>query len=97
MTNSQSPAKTEIDELTNLELAQILARKVAISNYDWHKLKNNRQAQAVQQITASLVYLLNGDSQEALQHLNQAQGWLDRTIKPMACPDHGHSQKKNND
>ncbi len=95
MTNSQSPAKSEIDQLTNLELAQILAQKVTISNYDWHKLKNDRQAQAVQQITASLVYLLNGDKEQALEHLNQAKGWLDRTIKPLPCPTHGHSEKKN--
>ena len=92
MMDSQSPVKSEIDQLSNLELAQIIAQKVTISNYDWHKLKNDGQAQATQQLAASLVYLLKGDTEEALQHLNQAQGWLDKTIKPLPCPTHGHQK-----
>ncbi|MFM7580823.1 MAG: DUF6439 family protein, partial [Microcystaceae cyanobacterium] len=27
--------------------------------------------------------------EEALTHLHQATGWLDRSIKPLPCPIHG--------
>lgn len=90
---TQSPLNSQIEELTNIELAQLLAQRVTISSYDWHKLKNDRQAQAAQQLASSLVYLLNGQTEEALQRINQAQGWLDRSISPLPCPTHGH--KKN--
>ena len=91
--NSQSQLNSQIEKLSNIELAQLLAQKVTISSYDWHKLKNDRQAQAAQQLASGLVYLLNGQTEEALQRINQAQGWLDNTIKPLPCPNHGH--KKN--
>ncbi len=87
--NTKSKINKSIDELTTLELAQLLAEKMTISNYDWHKLKNNRQAQAGQQLASSLVFLLNNQSEEALIHLKQAQGWLDKSIKPLPCPTHG--------
>lgn len=90
--NFQSPLNSSLENLTNLELAKLLAQRVSISSYDWHKLKNNRQAQAAQQLASSLVYLLNGETDEALQRINQAQGWLDHTIKPLPCPTHGHKQ-----
>ena len=85
--------KTKIDksvaQLTTLELAQILAEKMTISPNDWHKLKNNRQAQAGQQLASSLVFLLNDQPEEALERIKQAQGWLDNSIKPLPCPTHG--------
>lgn len=87
--NSRSQLNSVMENLSNLELAKLLAQKVTISSYDWHKLKNNRQAQATQQLAASLVYLLNGETDEALQRINQAQGWLDHTISPLPCPSHG--------
>jgi hypothetical protein len=77
-------------DMSNLGLAQLLAEKMSISSYDWHKLKNNRKAQALQQLTSSLVYLLNDQPEEALLRINQAQGWLDHSIKPLPCPTHGH-------
>jgi hypothetical protein len=77
-------------DMSNLELAQLLAEKMTISSHDWHKLKNNRKAQALQQLTSSLVYLLNDQPEEALLRINQAQGWLDHSIKPLPCPTHGH-------
>ena len=87
--------KTEssLENLTDLELAKLLAQRVTITNHNWHQLKNDRQAQALQQLASSLVYLLNDQSEEALARINQAQGWLDRSIKPLPCPTHG--QKKN--
>lgn len=83
-------SKSVTTDMSNLELAQLLAEKMTISSYDWHRLKNNRKAQALQQLTASLVYLLNDQPEEALERISQAQGWLDRTIKPLPCPTHGH-------
>lgn len=91
--NSQSQLNSSLENLSNLELAKLLAQRVSISSYDWHKLKNNRQAQAAQQLASGLVYLLNGETEEALQRINQAQGWLDQSINPLPCPSHG--QKKN--
>ncbi|BAQ64851.1 DUF6439 family protein [Geminocystis sp. NIES-3709] len=81
-----------VTNMSDLELAQLLAEKMTISSYDWHKLKNNRKAQALQQLASSLVYLLNDEPEEALQRINQAQGWLDRSINPLPCPTHGHKK-----
>jgi hypothetical protein len=87
--NTKTKIEKSVDELTTLELAQILAEKMTISSYDWHKLKNDRQAQAKQQLASSLVFLLNNQPEEALTRIQQAQGWLDKSIKPLPCPTHG--------
>lgn len=79
-------------DLTDLELAQALAERSAIAHQNWHRLKGNRQAQARQQLTSALVFLLKEQPQEALQHLQQATGWLDGSLKSPPCPQHG--QKK---
>ncbi|MGL5793270.1 MAG: DUF6439 family protein [Waterburya sp.] len=75
-------------DLTDLELAQALAERSAIAHQDWHRLKGNRQAQAQQQLTSALVFLLKNQPQAALQHLNQATGWLDGSLASPPCPDH---------
>lgn len=74
-------------ELTDLELAQALAERSVIAHQNWHRLKGNRQAQAKQQLTSALVFLLKDEPQAALQHLNQAKGWLDGTLASPPCPD----------
>ena len=74
-------------DLTDLELAQALAERSAIAHQDWHRLKGNRQAQARQQLTSALVFLLKDQPQESLQHLNQAVGWLDGSLASPPCPD----------
>ncbi|MFM7189359.1 MAG: DUF6439 family protein [Microcystaceae cyanobacterium] len=76
-------------DLSTQELAQMLAERLAIAPKDWHRLKANRQAQASQNMAAALVYLLKDQPEEALTHLHQATGWLDRSIKPLPCPTHG--------
>lgn len=81
-------------EMTTREIAQILAERATIQPSDWHRLKNNRQAQAMQQLAASMIYLLHGETAEALERINQAQGWLNHTINPLPCPSHG--KKENN-
>ncbi|MBE9048224.1 hypothetical protein IQ255_28195 [Pleurocapsales cyanobacterium LEGE 10410] len=81
-------------DLTDLEIAQALAERSAIAHQDWHRLKGDRQAQAKQQLTSALVFLLNDQPQEALAHLNQATGWLDGSLKSPPCPDAQRLNKK---
>lgn len=74
---------------STLAIAQDLATQLTIPSHDWHRLKANRQARALEQTAVALVYLLKGQSQEALAHLQQAVGWLDRSISAPPCPTHG--------
>jgi hypothetical protein len=76
-------------ETSAVELAQALAERLAIAPNDWHRLKANRQAQAKQQVASALVFLLKDEPQEALVRLQQAVGWLDRSISAPPCPTHG--------
>jgi hypothetical protein len=73
------------------ELAQALLAKLAIAEKDWHRLKTNRTARASEQTAAALVFLLKRQPQEALPRLQQAVGWLDRSITAPPCPTHGIS------
>ena len=86
--NTQLSQKASLQDLNNLELAQALAERLAIPHKDWHRLKGNRQAQAAQQLASALVFLLKEQPESALSHTNQAQGWLDRSLKAPPCPDH---------
>ena len=72
-----------------LALAHALAKQLAISPMDWHQLNSNRQVRAKEQVAAALVYLLNDNPEEALPRLEQAVGWLNRSIKAPPCPTHG--------
>lgn len=72
-----------------LELAQALSEQLAIAPQDWHRLKANRPAQAGQHLAAAIVFLLKDRPQEALSHLQQASGWLDRSLSAPPCPSHG--------
>ena len=84
-------SSTESRESTSsLELAQVLAEQLSITPGDWHRLKGDRQAQAKQQLAAALVLLLKNQPDEALAHINQAAGWLDRSVSPLPCPGHGN-------
>jgi Family of unknown function (DUF6439) len=83
------PASLSDSEASALKLAQQLAYELTITSGDWHRLKSNRQARALEQISVALVYLLNHQTDEALARLNQATGWLDRTISAPPCPTHG--------
>ena len=88
--NLESPLSQKAKELDTLELAQILAERLAISDGDWHRLKSNRQARAREQLAAALVFLVKDQPEEALPRLQQAVGWLDRSISAPPCPSHGH-------
>jgi hypothetical protein len=87
MTQTPQAAAKPIDaSVETLELAQALAQRLAIGHKDWHRLQANRPARAQEQAAAALVYLLNGNSEQALAHLQQATAWLDRSISAPPCP-----------
>lgn len=81
-----------LQDVEPLTLAQALAKQLAISPNDWHRLNSNRQVRAKEQVAAALVYLLNDNPEEALPRLEQAIGWLNRSIKAPPCPTHGKSK-----
>jgi uncharacterized small protein (DUF1192 family) len=91
MTQTTQLQKTEVlSQLSTLELAQALMERVAIAPNDWHRLKSNRKARSSEQAAAALVLLLKDQPEEALLRLQQASGWLDRSISAPPCPTHGH-------
>lgn len=90
MSQSTQPLKnSQLNEFTTVELAQALMERLSISSNDWHRLKSNRNARAGEQLAAALVFLLKEEQQEALTRLEQATGWLDRSISAPPCPTHG--------
>lgn len=80
---------SRLSEVSTLELVQALAERLAIGPNDWHRLKNNRKARAAEQVATALVYLLKDQPEESLMRLQQATGWLDRSISAPPCPTHG--------
>lgn len=84
------PKTSQLNEVSTLELAQALMERLSISPNDWHRLKSNRNSRASEQVAAALVFLLKNQPQEALARLEQAAGWLDRSISAPPCPTHGH-------
>ena len=85
----QNSSTISSETLTTTALAQSLAEKLAIAPNDWHRLKANRKAQAGQELAAAIVFLLKDQPEEALSHIHQAAGWLDRSISAPPCPSHG--------
>jgi hypothetical protein len=77
-------------DLSDLELAQALAERLGIKPQDWHRLNRNRKVRAGEQMASALVYLLKDQPEEALVRLQQATGWLDRSLQAPPCPTHGH-------
>ncbi|VEP11873.1 conserved hypothetical protein [Hyella patelloides LEGE 07179] len=85
-TTKASPAE-QLQDITTLELAQELAQRLAISHRDWHRLQGDRKAQAGQQLASAMIFLLKDKPELALNHLQQATGWLDKSLKAPGCPD----------
>lgn len=84
-------AKSEaLADWSTLELAQALAERLAITPHDWHRLKGHRPSRAKAELASAMVYLLSDRPDEALAHLQQASGWLDRSISAPPCPSHGN-------
>jgi Family of unknown function (DUF6439) len=90
LNTQHSETSTQHSELSTLELAQALMERLTISPNDWHRLKSNRNSRASEQAAAALVFLLKNQPQEALARLEQAAGWLDKSISAPPCPTHGH-------
>lgn len=82
-------SKPDVNALSDLELAQALAIRLAIQPNDWHRLNRNRTIRAQEQIAAALVYLLKQQPTEALERAQQAVGWLDNSLSAPPCPTHG--------
>lgn len=89
-----SPTTANLSEYTTLELAQALAERLAIPERDWHRLKSNRNARAGEHLAAALVFLLKNQPLEVIPRLNQAIGWLERSISAPPCPTHGTKNQK---
>ncbi|MCC5637434.1 DUF6439 family protein [Nostoc sp. CHAB 5844] len=83
------PKTSQLNDISTLELAQALMERLTISPNDWHRLKSNRNSRASEQVAAALVFLLRNQPQEALTRLQQATGWLDKSISAPPCPTHG--------
>jgi hypothetical protein len=73
-----------------LALAQTIVQESSIPERDWHRLKSNRKARAQEQIANAMVFLLKDNPEQALAHLQQATGWLDRSISAPPCEAHGN-------
>jgi hypothetical protein len=84
-----APRTHDLSEVSTIELAQALAERLAIAPNDWHRLKSNRKARCGEQTAIAMVFLLKGQPEEALLRLQQATGWLDRSISAPPCPTHG--------
>ncbi|WP_414583800.1 DUF6439 family protein [Scytonema sp. PCC 10023] len=91
--STQLPNTSQLNQFSTLELAQALMERLSISPDDWHRLKSNRKVRASEQAAAALVYLVKDEPQEALLRLEQASGWLDRSISAPPCPSHGEQKK----
>jgi len=84
---------SRLNEISTLELAQTLMERLSISPDDWHRLKSNRNSRASEQAAAAMVFLVKNEPQEAQARLEQAIGWLDKSISAPPCPTHGHKRE----
>lgn len=91
---SASLGSQSVDALSDLALAQVLAERLAIKPNDWHRLNRNRPVRAQEQLAAALVYLLSQQPDEALPRVEQALGWLNRTVTAPPCPTHGSRSRQ---
>ncbi|WP_353930740.1 DUF6439 family protein [Okeanomitos corallinicola TIOX110] len=80
-----------LHDVTTLELAQALMERLTISSCDWHRLKSNRNARASELVAAAMVFLAKNEPQEAQVRLEQAVGWLNKSVSAPPCPTHGKS------
>lgn len=86
--------RQQLEALTDLELAQLLAERLAIKPLDWHRLNRDRRVRAREQLAAALVFLIKNQPEEALPRVQQAMGWLDHSLTAPPCPSHGERQNR---
>jgi hypothetical protein len=84
---------SQLNEISTLELAQALMERLSISPDDWHRLKSNRNSRASEQAAAAMVFLVKNEPKEAQARLEQAIGWLDKSVSAPPCPTHGHNRE----
>lgn len=87
------PSKESISSEATLDMARKLVEQLTITSGDWHRLKGNRRARALEQAATAIVFLLKDQPEEGLTRLQQAVGWLDRSISVPPCPTHGHGSQ----
>ena len=81
----KTPEMAALDDTDTRLLARTLATRLTISSQQWHQLKGNRPARAKEQVAIALTYLLNDQTEDALAHLQQAIGWLDKSLSAPSC------------
>ncbi|WP_126148020.1 DUF6439 family protein [Synechococcus elongatus] len=84
----QSPASQALREVDTIAIAQVLLERLALTDDQWHRYKNNRPVRAREQTAAAVLALLQDRPDDAQAHLQQALGLLDRSITPPPCPTH---------
>jgi hypothetical protein len=78
------------------DLAERLLHRLAISDREWHAVKNQASRRAAEQVAAALVQLLSCDDprrrdsgmgrQQAIDLLENALGWLKGSLSDPGCP-----------
>ncbi len=94
LSSDPTAAEKTAAQLSDVELAQLLAERLAIKPLDWHRLNRDRNVRAKEQLAAALVYLLKQQPQEAQVRVEQALGWLDKSLTAPPCPTHGERKDK---
>ena len=70
-------------------LVKELHREISLDNYNWHKLRGNKQRRSAELIISAISQLINdGDDVEIEALLNQAILWIKEEIKDSGCKGH---------
>ena len=70
-------------------LVKELHRELSLDNYNWHKLRGNKQRRSAELIISAISQLINdGDDVEIEALLNQAILWIKEEIKDSGCKGH---------
>jgi len=70
-------------------LVKELHKEISLDNYNWHKLRGNKQRRSAELIISAISQLINdGDDVEIEALLNQAILWIKEEIKDSGCKGH---------
>ena len=71
------------------ELAKELHNELSLDNYNWHKLRGNKQRRSAELIISAISQLINdGDEIEIENLLKQAISWIKEDVKDSGCKSH---------
>jgi hypothetical protein len=62
--SAMANAEQSVAQLSDVELAQVLAERLAIKPMDWHRLNRDRNVRAREQLAAALVFLLKDQGRD---------------------------------